>query len=324
MNRTKTGRAILAALPFLLALILALVLAATLGDRLPARMATHFSVNGEADGYTSRTTFLVITALVPLLSGACWSFMVGRGRFHGGAYDGFTSAGYATAAFFGYMTTATLLTNVDAAGGEPGASFTMWHLAGAFGAAAVAAGLGFCVARLLPAPPDTSQTAGGARSGARIPLADGEVAGWARGMTSWWLPASALVTALAGAVLAFAAGPGAGLPLVVLGLIILPFSRPNVTVDRRGLTVSGLLPWPRVHVPLERIDTAASEDVNAMADYGGWGYRVLPARSGVITRSGEAIVARLENGRDFAVTVDDSATAAALLNTLVDRRRGRA
>ncbi|MGJ5694327.1 DUF1648 domain-containing protein, partial [Streptomyces pratensis] len=32
--------------------------------------------------------------------------------------------------------------------------------------------------------------------------------------------------------------------------------------------------------------------------------------------------ATLEGGRHFAVTVDDSATGAALLNTLVDRRRG--
>ncbi|MEK8144810.1 hypothetical protein NKH18_34340 [Streptomyces sp. M10(2022)] len=66
---------------------------------------------------------------------------------------------------------------------------------------------------------------------------------------------------------------------------------------------------------------ATSRDVQAFAEYGGWGYRVRPERSGVIVRSGEAIVARLSNGRDFAVTVDDSATGAALLNTLIDRHR---
>ncbi len=179
------------------------------------------------------------------------------------------------------------------------------------------------MARLLPALPEDPDFAGGPRGGARIPLADGEMAGWARSATSWWLPTTSVATGVAGVVLSFTLGPFAGLPLVVVGLVLLTFSRTNVTVDRRGLTVAGLLPWPRVQVPLERIDAATSRDVNAMADYGGWGYRVRPTGSGVIFRSGEALVARLENGRDFAVTVDDSATGAALLNTLVDRRRGR-
>ncbi|SCD29407.1 Protein of unknown function [Streptomyces sp. BpilaLS-43] len=322
MNPKKLGRAVLVALPFLVVLILALVLAGTLSDRLPGRLATHFSATGEANGYTGRTTFLALTALVPALLGACWTYMAVRGRFHGRAYDGFTAAGYATAAFFGYLTTVTLFANVDTADGAPGATFTMWHLVGAFGSAAVAAALGYFLARLLPALPDDPEAAA-AREGARIPLADGEVAGWVRSMASWWLPGTALAMVLAGVVLTFALRPVTGLPLMVIGLVLLPYSRPNVTVDRRGLIVSGLLPWPRVHVPLERIDTATSRNVKAVAEYGGWGYRVRATRSGVITRSGEAIVARLENGRDFAVTVDDSATGAALLNTLVDRRRGR-
>ncbi|NEE44119.1 DUF1648 domain-containing protein, partial [Streptomyces sp. SID8455] len=57
------------------------------------------------------------------------------------------------------------------------------------------------------------------------------------------------------------------------------------------------------------------------AEFGGWGYRIRPGRTGFIVRSGEAIVARQANGREFAVTVEDSATGAALLNTLVDRNR---
>lgn len=112
-----------------------------------------------------------------------------------------------------------------------------------------------------------------------------------------------------------------GAPLFVLALVVATFCRPHVTVDRRGLTVSGLLPRPRVRVPLERMTGADSRRVNALAEYGGWGYRIRPERSGVITRSGEAIVVSLTSGREFAVTVDDSATGAALLNTLLDRQR---
>ncbi|MGW4054838.1 hypothetical protein ACWENA_28850 [Streptomyces sp. NPDC004779] len=40
----------------------------------------------------------------------------------------------------------------------------------------------------------------------------------------------------------------------------------------------------------------------------------------MILRSGEALVVRRGNGREFAVTVPDARTAAALLNTLVERR----
>ncbi|MEG9553842.1 DUF1648 domain-containing protein, partial [Streptomyces baarnensis] len=112
-----------------------------------------------------------------------------------------------------------------------------------------------------------------------------------------------------------------GVPLILLALVMATFCRPHVTVDRRGITVSGLLPRPRVRVSLERMAGAESRRVNALAEYGGWGYRIRPERSGVITRSGEAIVVSLTSGREFAVTVDDSATGAALLNTLLDRQR---
>lgn len=321
MNRTKLGRAILAALPFLIALILALVLAVTLADRLPARMASHFSASGDANGHMGRGAFLLTTVLVMAPLGALWAWMAARGRFPGRSYDGFAAAGYATAAFFGYLTTATLLLNVDVSDSGPEASFTMWHLVGACGAAVVAAALGLCAARLLPPSPDEPRSSG--QDGARISLTDGEVAGWARSATSWWLPLTAGATAAVGVALMVAMGPAAGVPLLVIGVLILTFARPNVTVDRRGLTVSGLLPWPRVRIPLERIEGATSQDVNALSEYGGWGYRFRPTGSGVIIRSGEAIVATLESGRHFAVTVDDSATGAALLNTLVDRRRGR-
>ncbi|GAA3029785.1 hypothetical protein GCM10020000_03060 [Streptomyces olivoverticillatus] len=58
-----------------------------------------------------------------------------------------------------------------------------------------------------------------------------------------------------------------------------------------------------------------------MRDFGGWGYRARPGASGIVLRSGDAISARLTTGSEFVVTVDDAATAAALLNTLADRER---
>lgn len=40
----------------------------------------------------------------------------------------------------------------------------------------------------------------------------------------------------------------------------------------------------------------------------------------MVLRSGEALGVRTTSGREYVVTVDDSTTAAALLNALVDRQ----
>ncbi|MFS0695354.1 DUF1648 domain-containing protein [Streptomyces nitrosporeus] len=323
MNHRKLMYAALGALPFVLVVLTDLALVGAVGDRLPDRVASHFSFSGKADGHTGRTVFLLVTVALPVLLGAVWSFLAARDTFRGGrAYDGFLVSGYAVAGFTGYLTAATLLANVDTADGGPAAALSPWQMAAAAGTAVAAAALGLLANRLLPAPPDGPEGHEGAGRGARIALAEGEVAGWVRGTTSWWPALSAVALAAGGVAVTVEAGPAAGLPLVVVGAFLVTFSRPNVTVDRRGLTVSGLLPWPRVRIPLERVEGATSREVKALGEYGGWGYRIRPGGSGVILRSGEAIVARLKGGREFTVTIDDSATGAALLNTLAGRDRG--
>ncbi|OKJ02354.1 hypothetical protein AMK18_13205 [Streptomyces sp. CB01249] len=324
MNLKSVGRVVLTALPFVLALAVDLLLFATRRDRLPDRLASHFVGNGRVDDYAGQTSYLVVTTLVLLGIGLLWALMTGFGKFAGAAYRATVALGYAFAAFLGYLMGAVLLINVDAVEDAQGRGqdvhFPLWHLAAAAGAAVVAFGIGYLAAMLTPVPepfPDD----GAEGDGERITLGAGEVAGWGRGAGSWWLPLTAVLVIGAGIATLFTASwPFALLPLV-LGLLIATFARPYVIVDRRGITVSGLLPWPRIRVPLDRIEAAASRDIRPFSEYGGWGYRIRPGRSGVMIRSGEGIVARLTNGRDFAVTVDDSATGAALLNTLIDQRR---
>ncbi|MEU1345938.1 DUF1648 domain-containing protein [Streptomyces sp. NPDC005795] len=324
MNRKNAGRAALAALPFLLALAVDLLLFATRRDRLPAQLASHFVGNGRADDYAGRTSYVVVTTVLLVGVGALWVLMTGMGGLHGRAYNRTVACGYAIAGFLGYLMAVVLLVNVDAAedarGRAQGVSFPMWHLAVAPGVAALAFGLGMLLAALLPVP-DEPSAAAPAGGGERIALAAGEVAGWARSARSRWLPPTAALTCAGGGALLYTAGWVAAVPVLLVGLLLVAFARPNVTVDRRGITVAGILPWPRVRVPLDRIETAVSRDINPLTEYGGWGYRIRPGRTGVMIRSGEGIVARLADGRDFAVTVDDSATAAALLNTLIDQRR---
>ncbi|MEW5538215.1 DUF1648 domain-containing protein [Streptomyces cyaneofuscatus] len=318
MTRKNLGRATLAALPFALSFLVDLILFLVLKDRLPARLAGHFDVSGDVNGYVDRTTYVLVTAPVLPVLGALWVLMVVGGKFYGRAHRLLIAGGWAVAAFLQYVLGAALIVNLDTPDGA--GRFPLWHLAMALGAAVLAGGIGLLLARLVPAPEDPRAGKSPADR-ERIALADGEVAGWARTTGSWWLPLSALVIVATGTGLGYGVNWFLGVPLLVIAVPALTFSRAHVTVDRRGLTVSGLLPWPRFQLPLERIEAADSRRVDAVAEFGGWGYRIRPGRTGFIVRSGEAIVARQRGGREFAVTVEDSGTGAALLNTLVDRNR---
>ncbi|WNI29332.1 DUF1648 domain-containing protein [Streptomyces sp. ITFR-6] len=324
MNRRNVGRVVLAALPFVLALAADLILFATWRDRLPAHIASHFVGNGRVDDHASRGSYIAIVIVLFAGIGALWVLMAVAGKFTGRSYGRVVASGYAVAGGLGYLMAAALSVNVDAdqdaQGRAQDVSFPMWHMAVGVGVAALAFGLGLLLAALLP----REDTPAGRRPVAgrdRIDLADGEIAGWARNAGAWWLPLVPLVVLGGGFVLLFAADWIAAIPAFVVGVLLAVFARPYVTVDRRGLTVSGVLSWPRIRIPLERIEAADSRKINPLAEYGGWGYRIQPGRTGVMIRSGEGIVADLAGGRQFAVTVEDSATAAALLNTLVDQRR---
>ncbi|MFD7745838.1 DUF1648 domain-containing protein [Streptomyces sp. NPDC059698] len=319
MTSKNLGRATLAASPFVVALLVDLVLYLAVRDRLPGRLAVHFAADGSADRYLGSTAYLLCALSLLLAIGGLWTFVAVAGELHGRARARSTGGGFALAAFLGYLLIAIPLVNADTPEGGPVDDFPLRHLAVASGAGAVAWALGVLLSRLVPVSGEPGGE--GPASRERIALADGEVAGWARGIGAWWAPLAALVLLASAAVVGRELSWFIGGPPAVLALVVGTFCRPHVTVDRRGLTVSGLLPRPRVRVPLERMEGAESRSVNAVAEYGGWGYRIRPGRSGVITRSGEAIVVSLAGGREFAVTVDDSATGSALLNTLLDRQR---
>ncbi|MGO9672471.1 MAG: hypothetical protein ACLPS1_28540, partial [Streptosporangiaceae bacterium] len=71
--------------------------------------------------------------------------------------------------------------------------------------------------------------------------------------------------------------------------------------------------------PLPRITAAERIDLKPM-QWGGWGYRgsrTAFGRAAVVLRGGDAIRLRLTDGSEFAVTVDDAATGAALLTDLL-------
>ncbi|WP_136520490.1 DUF1648 domain-containing protein [Cellulomonas telluris] len=158
----------------------------------------------------------------------------------------------------------------------------------------------------------------------RVPLAEHERAAWTR------TASGSTVLVAGGAAVLLVAGLAVTMPMpalwllvVVLAALLGAMSVFRVRVDAAGLTARSALGWPTLRVPLDEVEEARTVTVDPFADFGGWGYRVgAQGRVGVVLRRGEGLEVRRTGGRAMVVTVDDAATAAALLNTLADRSRG--
>ncbi|MFF8409762.1 DUF1648 domain-containing protein [Streptomyces omiyaensis] len=309
--RVPTRLRALAALPFVLAATAYPLLFAVWSGRLPDPLATHFSTGGEADGYTGRTAFAVLGTVLLLALGAGWTALVRRGALWGA---------WLTAGLLGTLLGLVVGDNLDAA--DPARVVSpLSNLAVAAAVGGVLALAGHALSRLVPPEGPAGAEGGAGPDAPRLDLGAGELAGWSRATASAPLTALGLLL-LAGGAAGALLGPWPLLPLAALIAVPgLALARVRVNVDRHGLTVrSTLVPRPRVHVPLADIAGADVRQVDALREFGGWGYRVRAHRTGVVLRSGEALVVRRGSGREFAVTVPDARTAAALLNTLAERR----
>ncbi|SED02644.1 DUF1648 domain-containing protein [Streptomyces sp. TLI_105] len=315
MNRAAPRLRALAALPFALTLAAYLALLALRYDRLPDTLATHFGPDGgRADGFTGRAAFTAVGTGLLLALGAGWTLLVRRGSLWGA---------WATAGFTGALLVLLVRDNLDAT--DPAlVESPLSNLLLAAATAALLALAGWGLTRLVPR--DEQAGAPGLPDAPRLPLGASEVAGWTRATASRPLTALAvLALAATPVVLLLAPWPAAllGLLGLVIGLPGLALARVRVTVDRRGVTVrSALAHRPRARIPLDEVTGASARDLDTaavLAEFGGWGYRVRAHRTGVIVRGGETLVVRRSGGREFAVTVPDARTAAALLNTLAER-----
>jgi hypothetical protein len=146
----------------------------------------------------------------------------------------------------------------------------------------------------------------------------GRAAWTGRAHLAWWLPLALIAI---GVILVISARSLIGaLPVALLLLVYLAFGWIKVTVDARGLQIRyGVLPRPVTSVPLDDIRRAERIDL-APLQWGGWGYRGSRkafGRAAVVLRGGDAIKLQLTDGGEFAVTVDDAATGAALLADLL-------
>jgi hypothetical protein len=190
--------------------------------------------------------------------------------------------------------------------------------------AILACGYGFIPFALSPRRPHDREPAR-ATSAAAVPLGATETGAWFTTVTVplfLWLGGATALAAAAAVVFSFAQdGTGASIA-VTLALVTgacLAFARLRVSVDRRGLrVVSSLFRLPIKQVALAEIASARVEAIRS-AEWGGWGYRVLPGRSAVVLTSGPGIVVQRHNGTVFAVTVPEPELPTALLSTLAAR-----
>ncbi|WP_405831478.1 MULTISPECIES: DUF1648 domain-containing protein [unclassified Streptomyces] len=178
-----------------------------------------------------------------------------------------------------------------------------------------------------------SPAAGGSAAGspaagsARMDIPAGERLVWLARTSNPWLR---LTAGLLGALAAVAAVAGAGgllgpawrlvVPLGFAALAVLVFSSVRARVTGQGLEVGfGPLGWPVRRWAAADIESARAEH-RTPAQVGGWGYRFSGLGTTVMLRAGECLVVR-SRGKDFAVSVEDAARGAALLNSLTAKSR---
>jgi Protein of unknown function (DUF1648) len=174
--------------------------------------------------------------------------------------------------------------------------------------------------------------AGSARPAeAPVVLSPDERASWIRSTSAsrsviWTLVAIGVVLS-GGTVLATVSTGGqywavSFLPLALILLSLSMFAW-TVRVDARGVIIRAALGIPLFRIPLDQIISANASDVQALAQYGGWGIRIaFNSRIGIIVRSGEALEIHRRKGLTMLVTIEDATTAAALINGLVTQRSG--
>ncbi|MFH8344022.1 hypothetical protein [Streptomyces sp. NPDC018045] len=317
----RPWRALIAVLPFLLAIATVIALYSALRDRIPDPLAVHFTAGGTSDDFADAVDFLVLWAAMPLVFGAVIGVLVLRNEA-AGVLRWAIGVGYGMAGLFGCLGVSILLVNADA-GDASAVRLPLGHLGLALGVAVVSGAVGWLCAGRDRIRAD--QVAGPSRVTPPLALAAGETAGWSRTVGSPVLvvlgPGFLAVGVLFGLMSNWAGAAG----FTIACLTCLAFAGVRVTADHRGLTVaSPLVPRPRLRIPLDRMAEAGVQQVSPLADFGGWGYRIRSGRSGIVLRAGEALALRLTNGRVFVVTVDDAATAAALLNALAARARAAA
>ena len=289
--------------------------------RLPDPVATHWGPSGEPDGLGSPWMAIGLLAVIGVVFSALMTYTALRAVARGAEPASVRLTVVFSPVFavlLSVIIAGTLGMQVDLDDAtEAGGVF--WILLAAAAAAAVTGVLTWLAlpSRGSNAPTPTPEPA--------VTLEPGERAVWTRTVSA---PRQVLTVPVAVGVLGLVPvflDPemwwSSALLILLAGLIALLLVA-RVTVDSSGLVVRSLLGFRMLRVRLADIVSAASVEVDPIAEFGGWGIRFdSRGRRGVVLASGPAIQVERRSGAAVVVTVDDAATAAALLNGLVARGR---
>lgn len=304
---------------------------------LPDPAAIHWGIDG-ANGYGPGWTYLALTMGVG--GGIVALFAVIALLAHRMPQSSGTSPTAdtpkpqwsATARLFGAMNLGTssmisllMVTSVNAQRGLEDAADAPNVVSWLFVGIALLVGLpvlGWFLQPNVSASPDAGRQATSA-----IRLAPGEKAAWfgsvAIGRVGIVILAVSMLLLIAATILVFAVEAGAvsWIMVLVTVLVIVLIATTlvfRVRVNSAGLLVRAALGWPRWSIRASEIADVRVVQVNPVGEFGGWGVRIgADGRMGVVLRTGEALQVTRTSGRVFVVTIDDAATAAAVLTATV-------
>ena len=178
----------------------------------------------------------------------------------------------------------------------------------------VPVGVGVLVWFLLPA----TTTAPQRLPQSTLSLGAAERVAWLSRARSRPLQLLAGAMTVAAAALVFVAVTPAVIVFVV-AVALAGTSEVAVRVDQDGLhTLWGPVGWPRQIIRLDDIAEAHAETIHPL-QWGGWGYRLTSRGTAANVRTGPGIVVQRTSGSSYAVTVDDAAEGADVLNALLVR-----
>ncbi len=286
----------------------------TWGD-LPDPMAIHFARDGSSDGSMPLAVQVAFQLVLSLPAAVVLAWVVRR--------PGPLSALYAGIAVYAGVLSGWVWVSLAFAN----RGHDDWHEvtlgSGAF-AGAMASAIGFVVPVMMMTHRATAPTR--PLRAAQLALGADERAVWFGHADNLGLRTVGAVVATYGISWAILGNPLFGFVTALVGVTVFGLGAVDVTVSREGLRVrSGSLHWPRVEIPLAQVETASAVDLKP-AGWGGWGYRGslrLLRRAAWLARRGEGLEVKLTDGRSFAVSVDDAAEAAEVLNGLLARATPR-
>jgi hypothetical protein len=306
-----------ALLPLAGFVVTAIIIVPTIGPR----MASHWSGGSTPNGFSDTVVSLwIFAAATAIITAVAIAFIVRRST--GTAAR--TGAGIAT--LTGAIAAGAWIISAFATAQAPSPERAVIGLNWLVLLAAPV--LGAAVALLIPSNPRPDADA---RSVAPLPLAASGRVAWSGVTGSTPFVLIGLVIAVAGliggiVIAVINVSPSAlivAAVVVVAGLSSLLLGRVRLTVDQRGVRlVSILFGVPLMRIPLASIASVQAETIDPLS-WGGWGYRISSGRRAYVTRRSAGLVVTNRAGFASAVTIEDAATAASVVQTLLERTPAR-